>query len=88
MKYQIKILRYDPRKDEYPYFQEYLYETEETKSVLEALMEIRNIQDCSLSFRYSCREAICGSCAMVINGSFGLACRTELESLGCTEIFI
>ena len=88
MEYQIKILRYDPRRDEYPYFQEYHYETEETKSVLEALMEIRNIQDCSLSFRYSCRESICGSCAMVINGQFGLACRIELEALDSTEIVI
>lgn len=88
MKYLFKILRFDPRQDEYPYFQEYSYETEEAKSVLEALMEIRNVQDCSLSFRYSCREAICGSCAMVINGRFDLACRTELESLDSTQIVI
>ena len=88
MKYLFKILRYDPRQDEYPYFQEYSYETAEAKSVLEALMEIRNVQDCSLSFRYSCREAICGSCAMVINGRFDLACRTELESLDSTQIVI
>ncbi len=88
MKYQIKVLRFDPRQDDYPYFQEYLYETEENKSVLEALMEIRNVQDCSLSFRYSCREAICGSCAMVINGRFDLACRTELQSLDSTKIVI
>ena len=88
MKYLFKILRFDPRQDEYPYFQEYSYETAETKSVLEALMEIRNVQDCSLSFRYSCREAICGSCAMVINGRFDLACRTELESLDSPQIVI
>lgn len=88
MEYLFKILRFEPRQDEYPYFQEYFYETEESKSVLEALMEIRNVQDCSLSFRYSCREAICGSCAMVINGNFDLACRTDLESLDSSQIII
>ncbi|MFB0566301.1 MAG: succinate dehydrogenase/fumarate reductase iron-sulfur subunit [Candidatus Aminicenantaceae bacterium] len=81
MEYTFKILRYDPLNDEHPRFQEYPYSTEEAKSILEALMDIRNEQDCTLSFRYSCREAICGSCAMVINGSFDLACRTMVESL-------
>lgn len=88
MKYIFKIFRFDPRQDEYPYFQDYFYETAETKSLLEALMEIRNVQDCSLSFRYSCREAICGSCAMVINGKFELACRTDLDSLDSPQIVI
>lgn len=88
MKYQFKILRFDSRKDEYPYFQDYFYEAEETKSVLEALMDIRNEQDSSLSFRYSCREAICGSCAMVINGEFDLACRSDLESLGSSKVVV
>jgi len=88
MEYAFRILRYDPQKDEYPYFQDYPYVTDEKKSVLEALMDIRNQQDCTLSFRYSCREAICGSCAMVINGRFDLACRTELESLKAGEIVV
>ena len=51
-------------------------------------MDIRNDQDCSLSFRYSCREAVCGSCGLVINGKFDLACRTMLESLGTTLVVI
>lgn len=88
MKVVFKIFRFDPHQDEHPYFQDYPYTTEETKSVLEALMEIRNVQDCSLSFRYSCREAICGSCAMVINGKFDLACRMDLESLDSSLIVI
>ncbi|UCC38372.1 MAG: succinate dehydrogenase/fumarate reductase iron-sulfur subunit [Candidatus Aminicenantes bacterium] len=88
MDYKFRILRYDPLKDEYPYFQDYLYETQEQKSILEALMEIRNEQDCTLAFRYSCREAICGSCAMVINGKFNLACRVELDSLESSPIVI
>lgn len=88
MEYVFKILRFDPLKEDQPYFQEYHYQTEEPKSLLEALMDIRNEQDCTLSFRYSCREAICGSCAMVINGQFNLACRTMVESLDSSFIFI
>lgn len=88
MKYTFRILRYDPLKDKLPYFQVFLYETDEKKSILEALMDIRNEQDCTLAFRYSCREAICGSCAMVINGSFDLACRTMIESMKTSHIVI
>ncbi len=88
MKYDFRILRFDPLEDKRPRFQEFAYETSEKKSVLEALMDIRNDQDCSLSFRYSCREAVCGSCGMVINGKFDLACRTMVESLGTSLLVI
>ncbi len=81
MDYIFRILRFDPQKDGSPYFQDFSYESEGKKSVLDALMDIRNEQDGAISLRYSCREAICGSCAMVINGNFDLACRTNLESL-------
>jgi len=88
MEYLFKILRYDPSKDEFPCFQKFSYETEEKKSVLEALMDIRNEQDCTLAFRYSCREAICGSCAMVINGKFDLACRAMVDTFKSSFIVI
>ena len=88
MKYTFRILRFDPAVDQNPCFVDYVYETEEKKSLLEALMDIRNDEDCTLSFRYSCREAVCGSCAMVINGRFDLACRTMLESLGTSVIVV
>lgn len=88
MKYTFRILRFDPAVDRSPCFQDFIYETEEKKSLLEALMDVRNDEDCSLSFRYSCREAVCGSCAMVINGQFDLACRTMVESLGTSLIVI
>lgn len=87
MEYLFRILRFDPKKDESPYFQDFSYVCEGRMSVLEALMDIRNEQDCSISFRYSCREAICGSCAMVINGTFDLACRTNLEFL-CSSLVV
>lgn len=88
MEYTFRIFRFDPQSDESPYFQDFPFESELNQSVLEALMTIRNEQDGSLSFRYSCREAICGSCAMVINGRFDLACRTEIQSLNSSQIII
>jgi succinate dehydrogenase / fumarate reductase, iron-sulfur subunit len=88
VKYTFRILRFDPAEDLQPWFQEFALETAEHITVLEALMEIRNELDCTLSFRYSCREAVCGSCGMVINGKFDLACRTMLQSLGAPLVVI
>jgi succinate dehydrogenase (ubiquinone) iron-sulfur subunit len=48
--------------------------------VLDALIKIKNEIDSSLSFRRSCREGICGSCAMNIEGSNGLACLTKIDT--------
>lgn len=81
MDIHFKILRYDPIKDKTPHFQDYISHPDPKDSILEAIKQIRDEQDPSLSFRYSCREAVCGSCAMVINGAITLACRTTVESL-------
>jgi succinate dehydrogenase / fumarate reductase iron-sulfur subunit len=88
MKYTFKVFRFDPAKDEDAYFQEYTYETLEKNTVLEALMDIRNEQDATLSFRYSCREAVCGSCGMVINGQPELACRVMVDALNSSVIIV
>ncbi len=88
MRYLFRILRFDPREDDFPHFQDYEHDADSSESVLDALMEIRNEQDCSLSFRYSCREAICGSCAMVINGEFNLACRVNCDSIRSSTVVI
>ncbi len=50
-------------------------------NLLEALLRIQDEHDGTLSFRYSCRGAVCGSCAMLVNGQLLLACRTPVESL-------
>ena len=47
--------------------------------VLDALVHIKNFEDKTLTFRRSCREGICGSCAMNINGKNGLACLTPIK---------
>ncbi len=51
-------------------------------NVLEALFEIQDTLDDTLAFRYSCRGAVCGSCAMVINREIRLACRTQISMIG------
>jgi succinate dehydrogenase / fumarate reductase iron-sulfur subunit len=83
-----KILRFEPQQDEHPHFQLYRHAPKPQDTVLETLKDIRDQQDPSLSFRYSCREAVCGSCAMVINGRIGLACRTLVRDLGTGEVVI
>ena len=71
-----------------PYFQEFRHEPGPTDTVLEALKDIRDQQDPTLAFRYSCREAVCGSCALVINGMSTLACLTSIKSLESPKIII
>ena len=50
--------------------------------MLDVLLKIKDEQDASLSLRRSCREGICGSCAMNIDGKNGLACLTRVRALG------
>jgi succinate dehydrogenase / fumarate reductase iron-sulfur subunit len=57
-------------------------------NLLEALLYIQDQQDGTLSFRYSCRGAVCGSCAMRVNGKDVLACRTHVEDLLEAPAFI
>lgn len=54
--------------------------------VLDALIKIKNEQDATLTFRRSCREGICGSCAMNINGTNTLACICKIDRLD-TKIY-
>ena len=75
------ISRFNPDKDEKPYMQDYEIELEPTdKMLLDALIRIKSIDD-SLSLRRSCREGVCGSDAMNINGRNGLACITPISAL-------
>jgi succinate dehydrogenase / fumarate reductase iron-sulfur subunit len=83
-----KILRFDPLKDEKPYFQEFQHEPGPYDTILDALKDIRDAQDPTLAFRYSCREAVCGSCGMVINGQTTLACLTSVKSLESDEVIV
>jgi succinate dehydrogenase / fumarate reductase iron-sulfur subunit len=75
------IERYDPDQDQKPYFKEYDIELAPTdRMLLDALIRIKSIDD-TLALRRSCREGICGSDAMNINGKNGLACVTKIVDL-------
>ena len=78
---RFSIYRYDPDKDSAPRMQDYEVALEPTdRMLLDALTRIKSIDD-SVSYRRSCREGICGSDAMNINGKNGLACVTNMKSL-------
>ena len=75
------IERYDPDKDQKPYFKEYDIQLEPSdRMLLDALIRIKSIDD-SLALRRSCREGVCGSDAMNINGRNGLDCITKIAHL-------
>lgn len=79
---KFKIYRYDPDKDAKPYMQDVTVELKPTdKMLLDAILRIKNEVDDSLALRRSCREGVCGSDAMNINGKNGLACITNLKEL-------
>jgi succinate dehydrogenase / fumarate reductase iron-sulfur subunit len=79
--FTFRIRRFDPAQDDGPTYQSYTLDVEEGLTVLEALLRVQAEQDGSLAFRYACRGAVCGSCAMMINGREELACRTQVHGL-------
>uniref|UniRef100_A0A1J3JSR5 Succinate dehydrogenase [ubiquinone] iron-sulfur subunit, mitochondrial n=2 Tax=Noccaea caerulescens TaxID=107243 RepID=A0A1J3JSR5_NOCCA len=83
-----QIYRWNPDNPGKPQLQDYQIDLKDCgPMVLDALIKIKNEMDPSLTFRRSCREGICGSCAMNIDGCNGLACLTKIES-GSSETTI
>ena len=79
---QFEIYRYDPDKDSKPYMQKLQVTLQPSdRMLLDALIRIKSEVDDSLSLRRSCREGVCGSDSMNINGKNGLACVTNLRDL-------
>ena len=79
MRLTFTIQRFNPEVDRTPHDEEIRLDVGRGMTVLDALIRIKQECDGSLALRYSCRSAICGSCAMTINGSEKLACRTSLR---------
>lgn len=78
-----KIYRWDPDQRQKPYVSTYPVDLNDCgPMVLDALIKIKNEQDPTLTFRRSCREGICGSCAMNIDGSNTLACLCYIDKEG------
>ncbi|AFT88904.1 Succinate dehydrogenase and fumarate reductase iron-sulfur protein [Paraburkholderia phenoliruptrix BR3459a] len=76
-----EIYRYDPDRDAAPRMQTYEIEIDShERMLLDALVKLKALDE-TLSFRRSCREGVCGSDAMNINGKNGLACLTNLNDL-------
>ena len=77
----INIYRYNPEKDKFPYMQTFEFEKPKRDiMVLELLNQLKE-KDPTISYRRSCREGVCGSDGMNINGKNGLACITPLSSV-------
>jgi succinate dehydrogenase / fumarate reductase iron-sulfur subunit len=72
------IYRYEPGKDPKPRYQRYEMDLPPHTPVLTALLKVRAEVDPTLTVRYSCRSAICGSCALQINSKSRLACETPI----------
>lgn len=77
----LKIKRYHPGKEPSCWDESFKVETRKGMNLLEGLLWIQEEQDPTLSFRYSCRGAVCGSCGMEVDGKPVLACRTPVEGL-------
>lgn len=77
-----RVYRYDPESGDNPRYDTFEIDLDNCgPMVLDALIKMKNELDPSLTFRRSCREGICGSCAMNLNGANGLACTTAIEDL-------
>lgn len=82
---EFTIERYNPESDyPRPYMQKYSIDLNRCgPMILDVLFKVKDEQDSTLSFRRSCREGICGSCAMNMNGKNGLACLTPIPPPSC-----
>jgi succinate dehydrogenase / fumarate reductase iron-sulfur subunit len=79
----LKVFRYDPEVEDKqePRFDDFYVPYTKGMTVLDALMYARDHYDSSLTFRHSCRQAVCGSDAMFVNGRQRLCCKTQLSEM-------
>ncbi|HEX2236157.1 MAG TPA: succinate dehydrogenase iron-sulfur subunit [Actinomycetota bacterium] len=81
MDVRLRILRFDPEKDDAPHFEDYTVQGEAMDRLLDCLHEVKWRHDSSLALRRSCGHGICGSDAMVVNGVNRLACKELVKDL-------
>ncbi len=89
-KLSLSIYRYNPEIDSKPYMQDYELEiaAKSDPMLLTLLERLKAEQDSSITYRRSCREGVCGSDGMNINGTNGLACITQLTQLKTDKIVL
>lgn len=78
-KITLEVQRYLPEKHSEPFFEEYEVPFQKKWVILDALNYIKENIDSTLSYRWSCRMGVCGSCGMMVNDTPGLTCETYLE---------
>jgi fumarate reductase iron-sulfur subunit len=76
---RLRVSRYRPETDSAPHFEEYDVPLRKEWTVLDGLNHVKNEIDTTLSFRWSCRMGICGSCGMTVDGEPKLTCGTFLS---------
>jgi fumarate reductase iron-sulfur subunit len=77
----LKVFRYRPEKEEEPVYETFEVPYREDWMVLDALNHVKNEMDGSLTYRWSCRMGVCGSCGLSVNGEPVLTCATYIEEL-------
>jgi len=77
--FKIKIRRYNPETGDPPFWSDYTVNLDGHRSVLDGILAVKDSEDASIGIRCSCQAAICGSCAVRVNGQAKLACNTKLS---------
>lgn len=77
----LRIVRFNPTHENERKFMEFQIPVQKWTTVLDAILDAKKHADHSIGVRYSCRQATCGSCGMVINGKPRLACFTKISEL-------
>ncbi len=80
---ELKVFRYDPEVEgkQEPRFDDFRVPFHKGMTILDALIYARDRYDSSLTFRHSCRQAVCGSDALFVNGRQRLGCKTQISEL-------
>ncbi len=84
----LRISRYNPKYDNASGFMEFNVSYEKWTTVLDAILQVKQYFDHSVAVRYSCRQASCGSCGMMINGKPRLACFTKISELNSDVVTV
>jgi len=84
----LRISRYNPKHDDSSIFTEFSVPYEKWTTVLDVILEVKQYLDHSVAVRYSCRQASCGSCGMMINGKPKLACFTKISELNSDVVTV
>ena len=88
MQITLKVLRFNPEKDQKSHYDEFQLEVDPKDRILDVLEQVRGYHDGSLAYRRSCAHGVCGSDAMRINGRNHLACKILVQDLNSNTIVV